>query len=163
MRRYNRTSLKIYGLKAKTYATVLILLELILITSLVGFTYKQHIKIAQAEGVYSTIYQARHTLIENPTSQQQQIINYIKEVFGSQSDNAFKVLSCENHRLNPNAQNWNSDGSIDTGIFQVNSIHGVNANYLKDWRVNVDVAHQIYLGSSWNAWTCAKYYHVLEK
>ena len=101
--------------------------------------------------------------VEKPVTQRDQIIDYIYQVFGDQADNAFKVLACENHGLNPNAQGHNTDGSVDTGIFQVNSIHGVPASYLKNWRVNVDVAYQIYKGSGWGAWSCATIYHSLER
>ena len=95
------------------------------------------------------------------TTQAKQIKAYIKEVFGDQADNAYKVLACENGRLNPNAQGHNTNGSVDTGIFQINSIHNVPSSYLKDWRTNVDIAYQIYKGSGWSAWACVTQYNSL--
>lgn len=101
--------------------------------------------------------------VEKPLTERQQIINYIYQVFGDQADNAYKVLACENGRLNPNAQGHNTNNTVDTGIFQVNSIHGVPEAYLKDWRTNIDIAYQIYKGSGWGAWSCATYYNSLER
>lgn len=98
---------------------------------------------------------------EHPTTQKEEIIDYIYQVFGNQADNAFKVLACENHSLNPNAKGMNKNGTSDVGIFQVNSIHGVPETYLKDWRTNVDVAYQIYKNSGWNAWSCVTMYNSL--
>ncbi len=95
-------------------------------------------------------------------TEHQQIINYIHEVFGKDADDAFKVLSCENHALNPDAQNWNSNGSEDIGIMQINSIHGVPAKYLFDWHTNISIGYQIFKDSGWNAWTCVSLYHVLK-
>jgi hypothetical protein len=83
-------------------------------------------------------------------------------VFGAQANNAFKVLSCENHRLNPSARGMNTNGTSDVGIFQINSVHGIPEYYLKDWRTNIDIAYQIYKASGWNAWACVTEYHALK-
>src|ERR1035437_8600897 len=103
------------------------------------------------------------TQIFKPTTEQQQIKAYIKEVFGDQADNAYKVLACENGRLNPKARGMNTNGTSDVGIFQINSVHGVPESYLKDWRTNVDIAYQIYKGSGWGAWSCVTMYGSLER
>jgi hypothetical protein len=95
------------------------------------------------------------------TTQAEQIKAYIKQVFGDQADNAYKVLACENGRLNPNAKGMNTNGTSDVGIFQINSVHGVPESYLKDWRVNVDIAYQIYKSSGWSAWSCVTMYNSL--
>ena len=114
----------------------------------------------KAQAAHTTPYVTYHPA--QPT-QEEQIKAYIREVFGDQADNAFKVLACENHGLNPDAVGHNSNNTIDVGIFQVNSVHGVPEGYLKDWRTNVDVAHQIYLDSGWGAWSCVTIYHALER
>jgi hypothetical protein len=97
------------------------------------------------------------------STQSEQIKAYIKTVFGDQADNAYKVLACENGRLNPNARGMNTNGTSDVGIFQINSVHGVPESYLKDWRTNVDIAYQIYKGSGWGAWSCVTMYGSLER
>jgi hypothetical protein len=96
------------------------------------------------------------------TSEKEQIKAYIREVFGDQSTNAFKILACENRSLNPLAQGTNLDMSVDTGIFQVNSFWA-NPAVLKDWKTNVDMAHVIYLRGGWNEWACESVWHALER
>ena len=99
--------------------------------------------------------QLDNTQILKPTPYQQQVVDYIHVVFGKDADNFLKILSCENHALRWDAQNFNSDGSVDIGIGQINSIHGVPAHYLYDWRTNVDISYQIFKSSGFGAWTCS--------
>lgn len=163
MGRFNRGNLKIWGLKAKTWASVWILLMIILNISLIGIYAKNRIRVAEAQGAYNQISQARETLIETPTTEQQQIISYIKEVFGPSSSKAFQVLSCENKALNPNAfhdnEKWGQGLGRDWGVFQINDHwQGVSGRFLKNWKVNVEVAYQIYKESGYNfhLWTCGR-------
>ncbi len=87
-------------------------------------------------------------------SQKEQIIAYIVEVFGEDAPEAFNVLRCENKNLDPLAVNtFNSNGSIDEGIFQINSIHG-QKNML-DWRANIDYAYKIFSRQGWTPWSCS--------
>lgn len=88
------------------------------------------------------------------SSEQATIIAYIRQVFGKDADDAIKVARCES-KLNPLAVGHNTNGSTDTGIFQINSIHGVNGYFLTNWRTNVDIAKTIFDRNGWNAWTCA--------
>lgn len=94
--------------------------------------------------------------VKVPQTQHDKIVNYIYDVFGKDAEDAFKVLSCENNALKTDAQNYNSDGSVDIGIFQINSVHQVNKVYLYDWRTNISVGYHIFKDSGWSAWTCAK-------
>ena len=96
-------------------------------------------------------------------SEHDQIASYIKEVFGKDSDKAFKLLSCENSALNPKALNdnttWGGVGK-DYGVFQINNKwQGVsNEAFLYDWRTNIDMAYSIYSrdGYSFKLWTCGR-------
>lgn len=153
----NRTNLKIWGLKAKTWATMMILLEIMLGVMLVGWYAKTRIAIARAEAIASTL-KVEKPVIENPTTEQQQIINYIKEVFGSHSTEALKIANCESH-LNPKAFNDNTTwGGVgrDWGVFQINDTwQGVsNRAFLTDWKINVLMAKKIFDNRGWSAWTC---------
>lgn len=96
-----------------------------------------------------------YTYTVKPTTEHQQIIDYIYDTFGKDANNAFKVLSCENHSLKTDAQNYNSDGSMDIGVMQINSVHGVPAQYLYDWHSNIAVGYHIFKDSGWGAWTCS--------
>lgn len=96
---------------------------------------------------------------DSQMTEKQQIMNYIVEVFGDDSADAITIINkCENHSFDPKAQNWNSNGSVDTGIFMVNSIHGYTEEQLKDWKFNVDVAKKIYDNGGWKQWACS---HVI--
>ena len=51
---------------------------------------------------------------------------------------------------------YNTNGTLDVGIFQINSIHfskeGCSLKELVDAKKNVDCAYKIYEASGWNAW-----------
>lgn len=99
---------------------------------------------------------------------------YIKYVFGKDSDKAFLLLKgngtkdacAENRYLNPKAKNDNTEWGgrgIDWGVFQINdSWQGVNPKFLLNWKVNIEVAHQLYVenGNSFKLWTCGKVYGI---
>ncbi len=54
----------------------------------------------------------------------------------------------------PTARNTaNSDGSTDTGLLQINSIHGIDAATLLDPAVNIQAAYRIYQSQGINAWS----------
>lgn len=86
---------------------------------------------------------------------------YILEVFGDEYSNAMAILSCENKGLNPKATNHNRNGSLDVGIFQINSIHGYSQTYLENYRNNIDVAYKIYQRDGWSAWSCSHKINVV--
>jgi len=45
----------------------------------------------------------------------------IREIFGKDAERGIKMLrECENSTLNPEAINWNGNGTKDVGLFQVN-------------------------------------------
>lgn len=59
--------------------------------------------------------------------------------------------ACE---LRPNAINdqYNSDGSADYGLFQINSVHGYDPRDLMDEDFNIEVAYKIWKSSGYTAW-----------
>lgn len=107
-----------------------------------------------------------YTYTDKPVTEHQEIINNIYDVFGKDSDKAFKLLkgngvcSGENGSLNPNARNWNSDGSVDYSVFQINDRwQGVsNPAFLFDPKINIDMAYNIYKrsGNTFKMWTGGK-------
>lgn len=90
----------------------------------------------------------------------------IEEVFGKYSEKAFKLLKCENSKLDPTAFNINNDsvGSKDYGIFQINDYwqgirhQGKAEQFLFDPSINIRIAWRIFedSGYSFNLWTCGK-------
>jgi hypothetical protein len=70
---------------------------------------------------------------------------------------ALDIMKCESH-LNINAYNYNTNGSGDYGLFQINSIHvkRYGDKFMHDWKANIDVAFDLYKHQSWNPWVCWK-------
>jgi hypothetical protein len=56
---------------------------------------------------------------------------------------------------NTDATNTNTNGSVDTGLWQINSVHGFGGN-LKDPRVNAQAAKAVFDKQSYTAWTVFK-------
>jgi hypothetical protein len=77
--------------------------------------------------------------------------------FKSEARLARAICKAENESQDPNKINYaNKDGSFDTGLCQINSIHidkVGNLELLKDPETNIRVAKQIRDGSGWTAWT----------
>lgn len=85
--------------------------------------------------------------------------NYICEKFGNECQIALLVARAESN-MNEEAININKNGTIDMGIFQINSVHwkkeGCNPKSLLDARKNVNCAYKIFQGSGWEAWATFK-------
>lgn len=105
-----------------------------------------------------------HASEVQPVSEHDQIVNYIKVVFGKDANKAFKLLSCENPSLNPRAINHNGTWSTDWGLFQLNDYYqGItNKDFLFDYKINTNIAYKIYVswGNKFSAWTCGKLLHL---
>jgi len=77
--------------------------------------------------------------------------SYIEKKFGKDARIALAIVSAESS-WNEEAVNKNKNGSIDVGLFQVNSIHGYDIEDLKDPFYNIDIAYKIFKRDSWKAW-----------
>lgn len=89
----------------------------------------------------------------------------IKEAFRDQGekivDQALKVARCESGQR-PHAINIkNKNKSKDIGVFQINSVHGVNSRFLYDPRVNVAVARKLFDEQGWQPWYSSRKCHGL--
>jgi hypothetical protein len=99
--------------------------------------------------------------VDHSLTEKEQILNYIVEVFGEDAADAITIINkCENHAFDPKATNWNSNGTWDAGIFQVNEIHGYTIEQMKDWKQNIDAAKIIFDGRGWEAWACSNHVGV---
>lgn len=80
----------------------------------------------------------------------------IKKMFPEEFEIMLAIAKAES-KLNPHVVNRsNSDGSIDTGIFQINSIHGYDEEFLKNEDNNLIIARKIYDKQGLNAWSAYK-------
>jgi hypothetical protein len=82
---------------------------------------------------------------------------YACNKFGSACRIALAVQRAENPRGDCEVYHYNSDGTLDWGYFQINTVHlkraGVNLRGLLDCRANIDFAYQLYTESGFEPWT----------
>jgi len=131
-------------------------------THLLGQPARQIVHAQTTTAVAAAASMPTATPTPTPT-EHDRIVGYIKQVFGSDSDKAFELLTSptchENRSLDPDAVNVNTDQSQDVGIFQINTKwQGVQPKFLRNWQVNILIAKQLYVDDSrsFRAWTCGK-------
>ncbi len=81
--------------------------------------------------------------------------NLIRWTFGKDYKTALAVATAENGTHACDRIHQNSNGTVDIGIFQINSVHAHKGN-LYDCRDNVRVAYQIFKASGFSAWVAYK-------
>jgi hypothetical protein len=109
-----------------------------------------------SEGVVSPYDNGQSPAPSEVSTEKQQIIDYIVEVFGEHAPEAFNVLFCENRNLDPKAINYNRNGTVDRGIFQLNSAYwGGEENF--NYKTNIDKAYVVFerAGKKFTPWTCS--------
>lgn len=87
------------------------------------------------------------------------IEKYICEKFANDCQIALAVAKAESG-IREEAININSNGTIDMGIFQINSVHwkkpGCNPKSLLDGYKNIDCAYKIWQAQGWSPWVAYK-------
>jgi hypothetical protein len=82
---------------------------------------------------------------------------YACNKFGPACSVALAIQLAENSQGACEAYNYNTDGTLDWGYFQINSVHlrrrGVNLRDLLDCKANIDFAYQVYREVGFGAWT----------
>ena len=82
---------------------------------------------------------------------------YACNKFGSACRLALAVQRAENPRGECEIYHYNSDGTLDWGYFQINTVHlkrpGVNLRGLLDCKANIDFAYQLYTERGFEPWT----------
>ncbi len=82
---------------------------------------------------------------------------YACNKFGPACRVALAVQRAENPRGDCEIYHYNSDGTLDWGYFQINTVHlkraGVNLRGLLDCRANIDFAYQLYTERGFEPWT----------
>jgi hypothetical protein len=106
-------------------------------------------KSAGEEAVEARVDQFGHRL----TAYQQ----YTCNKFGSACRVALAIQRAENPKGACEIYHYNSDGTLDWGYFQVNTVHlkrvGVNLRDLLDCRANIDFAYQLYQERGFQPWS----------
>lgn len=90
----------------------------------------------------------------HPMSENQR---YTCEKFGTACRVALAIQAAENLKGNCEAWHHNSDGTLDWGYFQINTIHlarrGVTLRDLLDCKANIDFAYRLYTEEGFQPWS----------
>ena len=82
---------------------------------------------------------------------------YACNKFGSACRVALAIQRAENPRGSCEIYHYNSDGTLDWGYFQINTVHlkraGVNLRDLLDCRANIDFAYQLFQERGFAPWS----------
>jgi hypothetical protein len=85
---------------------------------------------------------------------------YACNKFGSSCRIALAVQRAENPRGDCEIYHYNTDGTLDWGYFQINTVHlkraGVNLRGLLDCKANIDFAYQLYTERGFEPWSTYK-------
>lgn len=103
---------------------------------------------------------------KNPLTSYQQ---YACQKFGSACRVALAIQRAENPQGKCEIYHYNSDGTLDWGYFQINTVHlkrpGVVLRDLLDCRANIDFAYKLYQEqgdfSAWSTYTSGRYRRYL--
>jgi hypothetical protein len=94
--------------------------------------------------------QAGEILTES--SPQPDIESLIRQTFPEYPDTMVQIARAESHFKNE-AVNINRNGSKDCGIFQVNSVHGYDCDWLKNPENNLKAAREVFDKQGLTAWS----------
>ena len=82
---------------------------------------------------------------------------YACNKFGQACRVALAVQRAENPRGACEVYHYNTDGTLDWGYFQINTVHlkraGVNLRDLLDCKANIDFAYQLYTERGFQPWS----------
>lgn len=84
----------------------------------------------------------------------------IRDTFPEDPETALAIAHCES-ALNPSAiNNRNKNGSVDKGLYQINSVHDKRVRELEldlfDTDDNLKIARLLYEEHGWKPWVCSK-------
>ncbi len=125
------------------------------------FNFNQPVKVAFLPPVEVKVRKLQvieyKVILEYPEEIDTPIEKYICDKFGVYDcKTALAVSKAENGTRQPDRFNINTNGTIDVGIFQINSIHfkkeGCSLAEIVDAEKNVDCAYKIFKDSGWSAW-----------
>jgi len=96
---------------------------------------------------------------EPTPSPEELVIAEIREVFGKDAEGMLKVAKCESGIRAKAINNKNKNGSNDSGVFQINSVHGIPQRYLLNSSINIRVAKQLFDAQGYEPWRSSNSCH----
>jgi hypothetical protein len=116
-------------IKGKTWLSILIIILIIGILEAFVYAFKAQAlttQMWQESLAYNVMpHQFKPEKVElAPLSEREANMALIKKIWGKDADTGLAIAKCESG-YRTKAQNYNTNGTIDEGVFQVNSIHGM--------------------------------------
>ncbi len=98
--------------------------------------------------------------IPNPVDLKTDTEKYIYEKFGLQDYKVAIAIARSESGLREDAINVNTNGSVDVGVFQVNSSNfkrpGCSLKEIANYKGNIDCAYSMFKASGWSPWVTFK-------
>jgi hypothetical protein len=96
---------------------------------------------------------------------------YACQKFGSECRTALAIQRAENPQGKCEIYHYNTDGTLDWGYFQINTVHlkrpGLNLRALLDCKANIDFAYQLYVErhgfTPWSTYNNGAYLRYLHR
>lgn len=151
---------------------MIVIIGILVITKLINDWFNKHyldfnipVKVAVFSPVEIKIRKPqvieKKLVLEYPEEIDTPIEKYICDKWGVyECKTALAVSKAENGTRQPDRFNVNNNGTIDVGIFQINSIHfkkeGCSLAEIVIAEKNVDCAYKIWKASGWSPWVAYK-------
>ena len=146
--------------------TVLILIFLLLVVVAIFRPIKmyqdEHQKAQRLQVEIQGVKKENDSLRLSPT-EKERILAEVDRLFGNHSQEAKKIIGCENSSMDMAHVNRNRDGSFDTGPFQINTVHSkrFGTGFMVDAVENVRVAYQLWKEQGFAPWYSSHVCHHL--
>lgn len=153
---------RVFGLKVKTWVTILVILGLVFIVGVPLFLSHFYQKKLNSYTIGYKVYaqtaeretEVIPTLADAKT--RTAMISIIKRIWRKDWKIGVAISRCESG-LRPDAVNrYNRNGSTDAGLFQINSVHGWSERDLISPVANVGVAYSLYREQGTNPWVSSQ-------
>ena len=150
---------RLYGLKSKTWKSIIYILILLFIAMYLGFYGKLsepiHIISPIPVNAYSMDVPTRHVVTLADAKTQEVSIAIIKKIWRKNWVVGVAIAKCESG-LRQDAVNHNTDGTYDVGIFQINQVHAISQKNLENPYANAGYAYSLYIEQGTNPWYSSK-------
>lgn len=98
---------------------------------------------------FTSDYNYKEPTINSDASERDQVKGLISRIWGKDSWTGQNIARCESG-FRPTATNHNTNGTVDQGVFQINSVH--NMPSMDNAVANISYAYVIYKQQGVNPW-----------
>lgn len=147
-----------YGSKKRLLAVFLIIINVYIYTVLsygIISTYSIQIQPKESSVVIEVIQAKEEEVIQEEevsSSPELSLEDKIRKLFPEDPETMLAIAKAESGLDTTKVNRANTNGTIDTGIFQINSVWGYSEEYLKDEANNLEVARVVYDTQGITAW-----------